>query len=188
MQQWQEGSPPGPAQPSRDPSAWPPGPHLMWQQEQQQQQQQQQLQHQQHRQQQQQQQGATKADFEEIFSQLTAAQRHALSKMPHDKRMQFFMNLKNQMNLAKQQQQQQQRQQQSHPGMAWQSSGQQQQQQQSSNPGMSWQTSGQQQQQQLPSQQQQVPSMAAHTQVPAGGYLNQVCGHCYSELPINLLC
>ena len=53
-----------------------------------------------------------KAELQSLVLQLTPQQREHLSKMPHDKRMQFFHNLRNQMARAQQQQQLQQQQQQ----------------------------------------------------------------------------
>ena len=86
----------------------------MWQQPQQQQQPQQVSQ--------QQQITAQKAELESLVQQLTAPQRQHLATMPHDKRMQFFMNLRNQMARAQQAQQlqQQQQQQQMSQRGAWQ--------------------------------------------------------------------
>jgi len=84
----------------------------MWQQPQQQQQQPQQVS-------QQQQMAAQKAELESLVQQLTPQQRQHLATMPHDKRMQFFMNLRNQMARAQQAQQLQQQQQMSQRG-AWQ--------------------------------------------------------------------
>ena len=46
-----------------------------------------------------------KAELQSLVLQLTPQQREHLSKMPHDKRMQFFHNLRNQMARAQQQQQ-----------------------------------------------------------------------------------
>lgn len=51
-----------------------------------------------------------KAELQSLVQQLTPQQREHLSKMPHDKRMQFFHNLRNQMARAQQQQMQQQQQ------------------------------------------------------------------------------
>lgn len=51
-----------------------------------------------------------KAELQSLVHQLTPQQREHLSKMPHDKRMQFFHNLRNQMARAQQQQMQQQQQ------------------------------------------------------------------------------
>ena len=51
-----------------------------------------------------------KAELQSLVLQLTPQQREHLSKMPHDKRMQFFHNLRNQMARAQQQQLQQQQQ------------------------------------------------------------------------------
>ena len=48
-----------------------------------------------------------KAELQSLVLQLTPQQREHLSKMPHDKRMHFFHNLRNQMARAQQQQQQQ---------------------------------------------------------------------------------
>ncbi len=88
----------------------------MWQQPQQQQQQQPQQQVSQ-----QQQMTAQKAELESLVQQLTPQQRQHLATMPHDKRMQFFMNLRNQMARAQQAQQlQQQQQQQMSQRGAWQ--------------------------------------------------------------------
>ena len=85
----------------------------MWQQPQQQQQPQQVSQ--------QQQITAQKAELESLVQQLTPQQRQHLATMPHDKRMQFFMNLRNQMARAQQAQQlQQQQQQQMSQRGAWQ--------------------------------------------------------------------
>ena len=56
---------------------------------------------------QQQQVAAQKAELESLVQQLTHQQRQHLAKMPHDKRMQFFTNLRNQMARAQQMQQQQ---------------------------------------------------------------------------------
>ncbi len=85
----------------------------MWQQPQQQQQQPQQVS-------QQQQMAAQKAELESLVQQLTPQQRQHLATMPHDKRMQFFMNLRNQMARAQQAQQLQQQQQQMSQRGAWQ--------------------------------------------------------------------
>ncbi len=68
---------------------------------------------------QQQQMTAQKAELESLVQQLTPQQRQHLATMPHDKRMQFFMNLRNQMARAQQAQQLQQQQQMSQRG-AWQ--------------------------------------------------------------------
>lgn len=53
-----------------------------------------------------------KSELQSLVQQLTPQQREHLSKMPHDKRMQFFHNLRSQMARAQQQQQQSQQQQQ----------------------------------------------------------------------------
>ncbi|KAA6421434.1 MAG: hypothetical protein FRX49_08711 [Trebouxia sp. A1-2] len=68
---------------------------------------------------QQQQMTGQKAELESLVQQLTPQQRQHLATMPHDKRMQFFMNLRNQMARAQQAQQLQQQQQMSQRG-AWQ--------------------------------------------------------------------
>lgn len=61
-----------------------------------------------------------KSELQSLVHQLTPQQREHLSKMPHDKRMQFFHNLRSQMAQAQQQQQlQQQKQQMSQQG-SWQ--------------------------------------------------------------------
>ena len=78
-----------------------------WSQQQPPHQQQQQLQQQQLNSQQ-----IAKAELQSLVLQLTPQQREHLSKMPHDKRMQFFHNLRNQMARAQQQQHLQQQQQQ----------------------------------------------------------------------------
>ena len=61
-----------------------------------------------------------KAELQALVLQLTSQQREHLSKMPHDKRMQFFHNLRNQMARAQQQQQLQQQQQQMGQQGSWQ--------------------------------------------------------------------
>lgn len=60
-----------------------------------------------------------KSELQSLVQQLTPQQREHLSKMPPDKRMQFFHNLRNQMARAQQQQLQQQQQQMSQQG-SWQ--------------------------------------------------------------------
>ena len=78
-----------------------------WSQHPPQQQQRQQLQQQQLNSQQ-----MAKSELQSLVQQLTPQQREHLSKMPHDKRMHFFHNLRSQMARAQQQQQLQQQQQQ----------------------------------------------------------------------------
>ena len=100
-QQWPTSPPRTAHKGPSDPSAWSPGPHLNWQQQQQQLRQQQMLQQQQEQQQQQGQQRVSKEEFDNMLAQLTPQQQQALSKMPHQKRMDFFTNLRHQMLMAK---------------------------------------------------------------------------------------